>query len=147
MNQLGPEGRIDKLEEEQKEIKKRLTELERQTEPIKISRVELDMGDVRERFDTIERSIQASKEELTKEFDTVSKTWLDSLQEIFDELKVALVDVTMTQGSHNERFDHIETTMATKDDIAELKATIATKDDIASLKDLIQQLLPPKPDD
>jgi len=168
--------------EEHEELKKRVEQLEQeyaalkgQTEPIKITRLEIDprgmqemlvqankqleriiqtQTDRSEKFDTIERGLQALKQELN----THSNNWLETLQKDYDE--------------YIARFEQIETTMVTKDEMKETKAditniratqsdhgemlktmatkddikTMATKDDIAELKDLILKFLPKSPE-
>src|SRR5260370_6794688 len=120
--------RIDELEKQQREMLKRLEELERQTEPIKITRLEIDAGgmqdllvqannrleriiqtqaDRSEKLHTLERGQQELKEVLLQEIHTLSKTWLDSLQENIDEIKAGMVrtradisNIKATQSDH-----------------------------------------------
>jgi arsenate reductase-like glutaredoxin family protein len=89
--------RIDELEKQQREMLKRLEELERQTEPIKITRLEIDPGGMQELLvqanNRLERIIQTQtdrsekldtlthgQQELKQELYTLSNNWLDTLQ-------------------------------------------------------------------
>src|SRR5260370_24809580 len=131
--------------EQEERIEKRLEALERQTEPIKVTRIELDPGvieerlaetnkllrgiaqtqaDHGERLDTLERGQQELKQELFAH----STTWLDTLQEHFHDVKAVLDEIGTKQADHSERFDEIKISMN------DLKATIATKDDMTELK-------------
>ncbi len=121
---------VDQYRVEERGVKSALLKITKRTKfeahEIKgiVGGIEVDMGDARERFDTLDRGQQELKEELH----TISKTWLEALQENVDDLKT---EIHTAQGSQNERFDHLENAMATKGDIAELK-------------DLILKLLQPK---
>src|SRR5260370_24989051 len=140
------EERLKKIEEKQADLDKRLREIEgRQTEPIKITRLEIDQGNVQEllvqankrleqiiqtqadrgkRLDTLENSQQALQQELH----TLSNNWLDSLQENTDEIKQEIVgarsDILALRESQADLRDTLKNT-ATKDDLT----TVATKDD------------------
>ncbi len=136
--------RIDKLE-------KRVERLEQQqTEPIKITHIEIDTGNVRERFDrieqkqadhserfdTLERGQQELKQILQQNYEAILEGMAKTIRDETIDIKAALFDIKTTQGTYNERFDRIETTMATKED---LKAT-ATKEDITIVKNDIAAL-------
>ncbi len=153
------EERFERIEEQQKEFVKRLEDIERQTEPIKVTRVEIDTGGIQERlaennkllrgiaqaqadhserFDMLERSQQ----ELMQELQAHSTAWLETLQENFDETKAVLIEIGTKQADHSERFDEV------KVGVNDIKATMATKDEMAALKadhgaklDMILQLL------
>jgi predicted nucleic acid-binding Zn-ribbon protein len=64
----------------------------------------LDLGDVRERFDTIEQTM-------------ATKT-----------------DIGELKATQNERFDRIEQVMATKEDVTSIESTMATKDDLEAME-------------
>ncbi len=124
--------RIDELEKQQREMLKRLEELERQTEPIKITRLEIDAGGMQDLLvqanNRLERIIQTQ----------ISNTWLDSLQENVDEIKAGMVgtradisNIKATQSDHSAFLkEHGE---LLKEHGELLKAT-ATKEDISALK-------------
>jgi chromosome segregation ATPase len=141
--------RIEKIEE-------RLEKLERtcgETEPIKVTRIEIDISDVRERFNRIDKR-QADTERtldnhtaFLKDVSSEQDVQSDLLQKIFimvstqntdiavlkHEMQGARADITSikaTQSDHGElfkehsqRFDRIEAAMATKEDLAALKTT------------------------
>ncbi len=126
------EQRLDDLE---KRVEK-LEQIKGQTEPIKISRIEIDAGDMRERLDELERKQaeainllrgireaqadhgekfdtlahvqQESKEELRQEIYTISSTWLESLQENIYDIKMVQDAIKTTQADHSERFDRLD---------------------------------------
>jgi chromosome segregation ATPase len=115
--------------EQFEELKRRVERLEQRTELIKVTRIEIDTGEVRERFDRIEQKqadhserfdiLDRRQQELKQELYAVSHTWLESLQENVDEIKAEILTVQATQ---NERFDRIEASMATKEDLSKLEA-------------------------
>lgn len=114
--------------EQFEELKRRVERLEQRTEPIKVTRIEIDTGEVKERFDRIEHKqadhserfdiLDSRQQELKQELYTISHTWLEALQENVDEIKAEILTVQATQ---NERFDRIETTMATKAGMAAME--------------------------
>ena len=153
------EERFKRLEEEQRQLKEEVRKLREQiTEPIKVTRLEIDSGsmhellvqannrleqiiqtqtDRSERFDALERGQQELKQELY----TLSDNWLKSLQENFDEIKQGMgADISKIRES---QADFRDTLMATKEDIK----NTATKDDISRLETIMQELLSrlPKP--
>jgi len=165
MNQPDRE-RFERIEEQQKEIVRRLDEIERtrgETEPIKINRIEIDTGGILERLTETNKlmrgigerqaghgerldTLSRGQQELRQELHTISNTWLDTLQENFDDVKTMQADhserfdrvghqISEVRQQSESRFDRIEATMATKDDISGIKAT----------QDLILQLLQQKP--
>jgi predicted nucleic acid-binding Zn-ribbon protein len=102
--------------EQFEELKKRIERLEQQTEPIKVTRIEIDTGDIRERLDRIERKQtdhserfdildrrqQELKQELKQELYTIAHTWLEALQENVGEIKA---EILTAQGTQNECFE------------------------------------------
>jgi hypothetical protein len=174
MNQPAEE-RFKRLEEEQKNLREEFRKLKEQiTEPIKVTRLEIDSGsmhellvqannrleqiiqtqtDRSERFDTLERGQQ----ELKQDLHTLSDNWLDSLQENVDELKQDIAGVSAdtlkireSQGDFRDTLLEVKETMATKEDIKNMAtkedlAVMATKDDITRLEGLMLQLLQQKP--
>jgi chromosome segregation ATPase len=114
--------------EQFEELKRRVERLEQRTELIKVTRIEIDTGEVRERFDRIEQKqadhserfdiLDRRQQELKQELYAVSHTWLESLQENVDEIKA---EILTAQATQNERFDRIGMTMATKADMAAME--------------------------
>src|SRR5215813_6314593 len=131
--------------DEFEELKKRVEKLEQQqTEPLKITRIEIDPSglqelltannkllreivqtqtDHSERFDTL-------KVELRQEVEVISKAWIEALQENVDDIKAGIANLKATQSDHGEmlkehtkHLGRIEATMATKGDISALKTT------------------------
>ncbi len=98
------------------ELKEEVRQLrEQRTEEMKALRVDVHNVDV---------------ETIRQELKTVSDTWLETLQEHYTEHKQDISDVkTVLSGhakffeEHGKRLAHIDTAMATKDDIASIKAT------------------------
>jgi len=139
--------------EEFEELKRRVEKLEQSGQQIQLLRTDVqetnmllkrilpDVGTSREKLDALGRGQQELKQELHSH----SEAWLNSLQESFEEVKSALVEIRTTQGSRNERFDRIESRLeatATRDDITILKTT---QDEQGAKLDQILQLLQQKP--
>jgi chromosome segregation ATPase len=125
--------RVEKLEQDYAELKG-------QTEPIKITRLEIDPGgmqellvqankrleriiqtqtDRSEQFETLERGQQEIKQELLQEMHTISHHWIDSLQGNVDHIKADISNIKATQSDQGEllkdygkRFDRLETTQS-----------------------------------
>lgn len=126
------EDRFKQFEERQAEIEKRLIRVERQTEPIHITRLEIDSGSIFRRLDEIEENTNVTKIQM----EGVSGNLLqiresqadlrDRLIEHSEDLKI----IKENQDTHTEILgqlmnfgERIEATMATKDGISALKAT------------------------
>jgi hypothetical protein len=87
----------EEFEAFKQEIRQEVRQLrEQRTEEIKAVRVEVASEDVVKRLDALE-----------KDLDERSQTWLDTLQEHYDD--------------HTTHFKKIESTMATKEDLTTLK--------------------------
>lgn len=125
-------------------LEQRIEQIEREMKRVRfaLDHIKLDTGAARESLDTIEQRLSEAlkllrgigqaqpdhsekldtlarrQQELKQEFYTVSNNWLESLQENVDDLKS---DIQTARGSHNERFDRIDTIMATKEDVAVLR--------------------------
>lgn len=135
------EDRIKKIEEKQEDIDRRLTEVERRTEPMPAVNVNVASQDVIDRLDAL-------KQEMTQELHTVSNTWLNTLQEHYDEHKQAISDIQTVQRGHSKYFEEHGkrlAAMATKDELRSELSTMATKEDLATMKneilDAMKQLL------
>jgi len=98
------------------EIRQEMRQLrEQRTEEMKAVRVDVHNVDV---------------ETIRQELKTVSDTWLETMQEHYDEHKQDISDIkTVLSGhakffeEHGKRLAHIDTAMATKEDITSIKAT------------------------
>jgi len=137
--------RIDAIEKRLEKLEQEYAELKGQTEPIKITRLEIDPGGIQEqlaqankrldgmtqtqadhseRFDTL-------KAELLREIHTISDTWLESLQENADEVKEDISTFeTEIEGARADilslkatQSDHSELLREARADIASIKAT------------------------
>ncbi len=117
-NPIEPDGNLEQ----------RVEHIEREIKRVRfaLDHIKVDTGSSRESFDAIEqkqsealkllRGIAQGQADHGEKFDaqrqelhTHAETWLKSLQENFDEVRSALVEIRTTQGSRNERFDHIDT--------------------------------------
>jgi len=115
------------MEEQLHELEKRVEKLEQQTEPIKVTRIEIDPSGIREHLaetNKLLRGIAQTQPDHGEKLDTLERGQQSIRQDI-----VAIHDVFVKD------FDRIETTMATKDDVVALKAEHGAK------LDLILQLL------
>ena len=121
------------------EVREEVRKLAEQiTEPMKPINVNLASQDVINRLDGIQQYFN-------QELKTVSDTWLSTLQEHYTEHKQDLSGIqTVLRGhakffeEHGKRLAQIESTMATKDDLAALRTEHG---------DLLRQILdrlPPK---
>jgi len=151
------EDRIKRLEEEQRQLKEEVRKLkEQQTEPIRIDRLEIDLGGTHKRIDEVQEDTNVLKIEMQGaradilQIRESQADLRDRLIEHSEDLKV----IKEKQDAHSELLGQLisigeetKTTMATKDDVSRVETrldTIPTKDDIAAIKatqDLILQLL------
>src|SRR5882762_8230055 len=112
--------------EEFEELKQEVRQLrEQRTEEIKAVRVDVHNVDV---------------ETLKQELKTVSDTWLETLQEHYNEHHADILALQESQADlrdklieHGTKLDRMESTMATKDDITAMEARI-----IETVKQLLQ---------
>lgn len=99
--------------------------MEQKTEEMKAIRVDVHNVD-----------IEAIKQELH----TVSNTWLETLQEHYDEHKEAISDIKTVQSGHSKFFEEHGKRLAataTKDDLTDLEARMNSKFD--QILHLLQQ--------
>jgi len=142
------EDRIKRLEEEQRQLKEEVRKLkEQQNEPIKITRLEIDSGNIHKQLDEVQENTNIAKIEMEGARADILKIresqadLRDRLIEHSEDLKAikdkqdahteVLGQIMNFGEDHTKRFDRIDAAMATKDDIAAIKAT----------QDLILQLL------
>ncbi|HWS82931.1 MAG TPA: hypothetical protein VN207_01585 [Ktedonobacteraceae bacterium] len=152
------EDRLKRLEEEQKNLREEVRQLREQiTEPIKITRLEIDQGGMNKRLDAVQEDTNVLKIEMqgARADIRVVKANQSDLRGSLEEHGQRLVAIETKQDGHTEvlgqivnvseghtkRFDHIDAAIATKDDVAALKATQAEQ---GAKLDLILQLLQPK---
>src|SRR5260370_14576246 len=135
------EDRFKRLEEEQRHLREEVRQLREQiTEPIKITRLEIDSGNIHKQLDAVQEDTAVLKIEMQGaradilQIRESQADLRDKLVEHSEDLKV----IKEKQDAHSELLGHLinigeetKTTMATKDDIASIKAT----------QDLILQLL------
>jgi chromosome segregation ATPase len=149
--------RLDKLEQDYAELKG-------QTEPLRILKLEIEANDIHHQLKTIIQMQANHSEDLDTlkrilkrvEADTILiksdrgdvrhylenyKQRLESIetkQDNHSELLAQLIDVgeemKTTQTEHTKRFDHIDETMATKEDLSQLEKRMATKEDLSQLE-------------
>jgi len=114
---------FNRLEAKQRQLAEEVRQLREQiTEPMKVTRIEVASEDVIRRLDNL-------KQDLTQELTTVSNTWLETLQEHYDEHKEALSDVKTVQSGHSKFFgEHGKRLAAT-----------ATKDDLTAMQGQLKQ--------
>ncbi|HEY4034841.1 MAG TPA: hypothetical protein VGL94_12845 [Ktedonobacteraceae bacterium] len=104
-----------------------------------LKRILPDVGTSREKLDTLthgQEELVYGQQGLLQEIHAISKTWVESLQENFDEAREALVEIRTTQGSRNERFDHLDMRFDKQD---------KRMDSVDSKLDQILKLLQQKP--
>ena len=138
------------IRDELQELKRRVARLERYTEPIQITKLEIESGGIYRRLDEIQDSANTAKiqvEGVRADIGIVKATQSDLREYIEDQFKSVeqkqdvhqdligqLIGVgedhTKSFTDIKERLSTIETTMATKDDIRNM----ATKDDLASME-------------
>lgn len=112
------EQRLKKLEDDRNSIVEserlllRLARLHRVSLQELKAQFEVEAGDTRQRFDTIEQKLQ----EHDKRFDGIEQT-----QAMHTDVLNKLVTLA---ESHEKRFEKLETTMATKEDVSRLETTM-----------------------
>ena len=121
------------INDELQEIKRRLARLERQTEPIQITRLEIESGSLYRKLDDVQEVTNAVETKIDGVRGDVFKI-RESQADLRDSLKV----IKDNQDTHTEILgqlmnfgERIEATMATKDDIKNM----ATKDDIERIEE------------
>ncbi len=128
------EDRLKRLEEEQRQLKEEVRKLrEQQTEPIKITRLEIDSGSMHKRLDAVQEDIAVVKIQMQgARADIVNiresqADLRDTLKEHSEDLKA----IKEQQGAHSELLGQLinigeetKTTMATKDDLKAMEARL-----------------------
>ena len=141
-----------KDENELQEIKRRLARLERHTEPIQITRLEIESGslyrkldDVQEATNSVQTKIDSMRGDALKirESQADLKERLIEHSEEFKAIKKKqdvhqdIIEKLIGIGeSHTKILERIEATMATKNDIKDM----VVKDDISALKGDISRI-------
>jgi oligoendopeptidase F len=121
---------FQRLENELKEEVRKLRE--QITEPMKPINVNVASADVISRLDGIQQYF-------SRELKTVSDTWLDTLQEHYTEHKQDISGAQTVLKGHTKFFEEHGRRLG------QIESTMATKDDISELKDLILQLIQQRP--
>jgi chromosome segregation ATPase len=140
------------IENELQEIKRRLTRLERHTEPIQITRLEIESGSLYRKLDDVQEStnaVQTKIDSMKGDILNIRESQADikerliehneelkaikERQDVHQDLIGNLIAIgeshTKILESHTKSLERIEATMATKDDIKNM----ATKDDIKNM--------------
>src|SRR6266571_1781136 len=104
---------VDRIVKE--EVQRQLKE-QRQTDEIPAINVNVASQDVITRLDTL-------KQEMTQELKTVSDTWLETMQEHYNEHHADIIALQESQADLRDTLLEVKRTMATKDDITSIKAT------------------------
>jgi chromosome segregation ATPase len=149
------------IENELQEIKRRLTRLERHTEPIHITRLEIESGSLYRKLDDVQEStnaVQTKIDSMKGDILNIRESQADLKERLIEhneELKAIkerqdvhqdLIGNLIAIGeSHTKSLERIEATMATKDDIKNMATkddikNMATKDDISALKGDISRI-------
>ena len=116
--------------EEFEELKRRLARLERQTEPIQITRLEIESGSLYRKLDDVQEVTNAMQ------------TKIDSVRGDVLKIRESQADLKDTLKEHGERLKEIEEKQETHTELLgqlisvgeELKTAMATKDDIARIE-------------
>jgi chromosome segregation ATPase len=112
------------IENELQEIKRRLTRLERHTEPIHITRLEIESGSLYRRMDDVQESTNAVQ------------TKIDSMKGDILNIRESQADMKDILKEHGRHFKEIEEKQETHTEILGQLLNIgeATKDDISAIK-------------
>jgi hypothetical protein len=141
------EDRFRQVEERQVEFEKRLMRIERQTEPMQITRLEIDAGGIHRRLDEVQDdtgilkaqmegvradvSIVKSNQGDLKEYLEGQFKSIDQKQDAHQDLIGQLIGIG---EEHTKSFTEIKATMATKEDLK------AIRDDMAEMKAILLQI-------
>jgi len=148
---------FEHLEEEQRQLKEEFRKLREQiTEPIKITRLEIDSGRMHKQLDEVQEDMNVLKIEMAGARADILRV-RESQADLRDRLVEHSGDLKTIKGkqdAHTEVLGKLvsfaeshEKNMATKDDISRLETrldTMPTKDDIEAIKatqNLVLQLL------
>lgn len=127
------EDRFRQFEERQAEFEKRLIRVERQTEPIQITRLEIDSGSIHRRLDEVQEDMGVFKTQIegTRADVSIVKSNQGDLKEY---LEGQFKSIEQKQDAHAEL-------LSTLINFAEShEKNMATKDDVAGIKDDIKRL-------
>jgi hypothetical protein len=122
----------ERIEKQQEHLEERLKKVEeQQNKPINLT-VEHRYPDIEllQEVKAKQTDLEHNQHALRQELHTHSETWLDALQQNFDENRADIANIKATLSDHSEALKHT----ATKEDITRLEATMATKQDIARLE-------------
>jgi len=139
------EDRFRRLEEEQRQLKEEVRKLkEQQTEPIKITRLEIDQGGMHKRLDAVQEDTNILKIEMQgarADILRVSESQADQRDRLIEHGQ-RLESIEQKQDTHTEILDKLvdfaeshEKNMATKEDVQ------AIRGDIGRLESIMMKML------
>jgi len=114
--------------EEHEELKERVKKLEQQTEPVKVTRIEIKQGDLERTLDNHTALLQEQDGLLHKIY-TMTGNQATDIGVLKHEMQGARADITAIKATQSDHGEMLKT-MATKDDVAVLKG------DITSIKEI-----------
>ncbi len=132
------------IEHELQEIKRRLARLERHTEPIQITRLEIESGSLYRRMDDVQESTNAVQ------------TKIDSMKGDILNIRESQADIKDTLKEHSEELKEIKERQDVHQDLIgkligigesntksleRIEATMATKDEISRIEEVLRQIL------
>ena len=125
------------INDELQEIKKRLARLERYTEPIQITRLEIESGSLYRKLDDVQEVTNAVE------------TKIDGMRGDVFQIRDSQADLRDRLIEHGQRLESIEQKQEAHTEILgqlmnfgeRIEATMATKDDIARLDGKLDQIL------
>ncbi len=137
------EDLIKQIKERQAEFEKRLIEVERYISPIKFTQMELDSGRIFRRLDEIQENTNTTKIQM------------DGARSDLLKIRESQVDLRDRLIEHSEDFKAVKEKQEAHTEILgqlmnfgeRIEATMATKDDISDIKDSLREILdrlPPK---
>ena len=93
------EDRIKRLEEEQRQLKEEVRKIKQQTEPMKVTRIELDPGGIQNRLDNHVEMMKEQDEMLSRIYTDVGKvnTEISLLKGGTSEVKAIVANLKATQ--------------------------------------------------
>ena len=125
------------INDELQEIKRRLARLERYTEPIQITRLEIESGSLYRKLDDVQ------------EITNAVETKIDGMRGDVFQIRDSQADLRDRLIEHGQRLESIEQKQEAHTEILgqlmnfgeRIEATMATKDDIARLDGKLDQIL------
>jgi hypothetical protein len=151
MNQPA-EDRFKRLEEEQRHLREEVRQLREQiTEPIKITRLEIDSGNIHKQLDAVQEDTNVLKIEMAgaradilqiRESQADQRDTLKEHGQHLEAIRTQQERNTETLGNLLNFAESHEKSMATKDDVARIEKTQAEQGDL--LKLILDELRKPR---